>query len=234
ARVVMLSSPSSSRPVPTTSTASGGAATRSIFSRITVTAPVISSTVSPRTRSAINSPPICEGVASPDIMRSKPRAASSRVSEAPVAALAMSVLKSSVTVASLGRAAAHLAPRTPVAVGVPGSGQVEEILQNDVAMLGRDAFRMELHAVHRQGLVREPHDQSVIGFGHGRQLVRHGGAIDDQRMIARGLERAVDAAEHAAALMLDRRQLAMHRDRRPHHLAAEDLPDRLVAEADPE
>ena len=42
------------------------------------TAPVISSTVSPRTRSAINSPPICEGVASPDIMLSKADAASSR------------------------------------------------------------------------------------------------------------------------------------------------------------
>src|SRR5690242_12669693 len=158
--------------------ASGGAATRSIFSRIAVTAPVISSTVSPRTRSAISSPPICEGVASPDIMRSKPRAASSRVSEAPVAALAMSALKSSVTVASLCRAAARLAPRPTVGIGVPGCGQVKEVLQNDMAVLGRDAFGMELHAVHRQGLVRETHDQPVVGLSHGRQLVGHGGAID--------------------------------------------------------
>ena len=82
------------------SMASAGAVTRSIFSRIAVTAPVISSTVSPRTRSAIRRPPICDGVASPDIMRSKPRAASSRVSVAPVAALAISPLKSSVTFAS--------------------------------------------------------------------------------------------------------------------------------------
>ena len=79
--------------------ASGGALTRSIFSRMTVTAPVISSTVSPRTRSAISRPPICEGVASPDIMRSKPCAASSRVSAAPVATLAISALKSSLTLA---------------------------------------------------------------------------------------------------------------------------------------
>src|SRR5215510_16293025 len=156
--------------------ASGGAATRSIFSRITVTAPVISSTVSPRTRSAIKNPPICEGVASPDIMRSKPRAASSRVSEAPVAALAMSALKSSVTVASLCRAAARLVPRPPL--GVPGGGQVEKILQDDMAVLGRDAFRMELHAVHRQGLVCQTHDQLVIGLGDSRQLVGHGGTID--------------------------------------------------------
>src|SRR5262245_15054777 len=189
--------------------ASGGADTRSILSRITVTAPVISSTVSPRTRSAIKSPPICEGVASPDIMRSKPRAASSRVSEAPVAALAMSALKSSVTVASLGRAAARLAPRPPVGVGVPGHGQIEEILQNDMAVLGRDAFRMELHAMHREGLVCEAHDQLVIGLGDSCQLVRHGATIDHQRMVARGLEWAVDAAEYATALVLDHRQLAM-------------------------
>jgi hypothetical protein len=50
------------------SMASAGASTRSIFSRMISTAPVISSTVSPRTRSAISNPPIWAGVASPDIM----------------------------------------------------------------------------------------------------------------------------------------------------------------------
>jgi hypothetical protein len=67
------------------------------LARIVVTAPVISSTVSPRTRNAISRPPICDGVASPDIMRSKALAASSRVRLAPVATLAMSDLKSSAT-----------------------------------------------------------------------------------------------------------------------------------------
>ena len=70
-----------------------GASTRSILARMAVTAPVISSTVSPRTRNAISRPPICEGVASPDIMLSNAAAASSRVSVAPVATLAMSALK---------------------------------------------------------------------------------------------------------------------------------------------
>ena len=79
AQVETLNEPEPSPPVPTTSTASAGASTRSILARIAVTAPVISSTVSPRTRSAISRPPICEGVASPDIMRSKADAASSRV-----------------------------------------------------------------------------------------------------------------------------------------------------------
>ena len=100
AQVEILKEPEASPPVPTTSIASGGAATRSIFSRIAVTAPVISSTVSPRTRSAMSSAPICEGVASPDIIVSNPRAASSRLSVAPVAALAINPLSSSVTLRS--------------------------------------------------------------------------------------------------------------------------------------
>ena len=96
AQVETLTEPEPSPPVPTMSTASAGASTRSIFPRIAATAPVISSTVSPRTRSAINSPPICEGVASPDIMLSKAEAASSRDSVAPVATLPMIDLRSSI------------------------------------------------------------------------------------------------------------------------------------------
>src|SRR5262249_33656890 len=88
--------PEPSPPVPTMSIASGGAVTRSILERIAETAPVISSTVSPRTRSAINNPPICEGVASPDIRLSKAEAASSRDSVAPVATLPMIDLRSSI------------------------------------------------------------------------------------------------------------------------------------------
>ncbi len=88
----MLNEPEASPPVPTTSMASGGALTRSILARIAVTAPVISSTVSPRTRNAINSAPICDGVASPAIICSKAPAASSRLSVAPVATLPIRAL----------------------------------------------------------------------------------------------------------------------------------------------
>src|SRR3954462_13695363 len=96
AQVETLTEPDPSPPVPTTSTASAGALTRSILARIADTAPVISSTVSPRTRNAINSPPICEGVASPDIMLSNADAASWRVNVAPVATFPISDLKSSI------------------------------------------------------------------------------------------------------------------------------------------
>src|SRR4051794_31105845 len=96
AQVETLTEPEPSPPVPTTSTASAGALTRSILARIADTAPVISSTVSPRTRSAISKPPICDGVASPDIMLSNADAASWRVKVAPVATLPISDFKSSI------------------------------------------------------------------------------------------------------------------------------------------
>src|SRR5262249_36592031 len=53
-------------------------------------------------------------------------------------------------------------------------------------------------------------------------------------MIACRLEGRIDAAEDASPGMADRRELAMHRRRRPHHLAAEGGADRLMAEADAE
>jgi hypothetical protein len=67
----------------------GGASTGSILARMVATAPEISSTVSPRTRSAIRKPPIWVGVASPDIIRSKAARASSKERGLPLPALAM-------------------------------------------------------------------------------------------------------------------------------------------------
>ena len=66
------------------------------------------------------------------------------------------------------------------------------------------------------------------------EIGRHAGAVDHQRMVARRLERPVDAAEDAGAFVLDERELAVHRHRRAHHLAAEDLADGLMTEADAE
>src|SRR5437762_1590742 len=53
-------------------------------------------------------------------------------------------------------------------------------------------------------------------------------------MIARRLERPVDAAENALALMRDLRELAVHRGWRAHDLPAERLADRLQPKADAE
>ena len=79
------------------SIASGGALTLSILARMAATAPVISSTVSPRTLSAMRNPPIWEGVTSPDSIASNALSASLRVSVAPAATLAIRGLKDSIS-----------------------------------------------------------------------------------------------------------------------------------------
>src|SRR4029077_4312100 len=147
--------------------ASGGAATFCILARMVVTAPVISSTVSPRSRRPINRPPICDGVASPDIMWSNALADSSRVSVAPVATLPMSALKSSML--------SSVRLRAPAGLCVPRGGKVEKILQNRVAVFRRDALGVKLHPVHRQRLVRSAHHQAVPGFrGDGERVGQRG------------------------------------------------------------
>jgi hypothetical protein len=76
------------------SIAPSGASTGNMRARIAPTAPTISSTVSPRTRSAIRKPPICDGVAAPDMMISKAARASSRLSASRAATLATNGFKS--------------------------------------------------------------------------------------------------------------------------------------------
>src|SRR3982074_3556112 len=223
--------------------ASGGASTRSIFERIADTAPVISSMVSPRTRIAIKRPPICEGVASPDIMRSNAMAACSRLNEAPLAACPISALRS-MPVPSMRRARARrrlrrfgaplrrLGAHTPV--GIPLGREREKILQHEMPVLGGDAFGMELHAVNGQRPMGEAHHQAVGSFRRHLEVARHRVAVDHERMVARRPERAVDAAKDALAAMADLGQLAMHRQGRAHDVTPESLADRLMAETDAE
>src|SRR4029077_1970868 len=169
AQVDILNEPEASPPVPTTSTAPGGAFTPSILARMVVTAPVISSTVSPRTRNAINNPPIWEGVASPDIMRSKAEAASCRVRVALVATLAMSALKSSAIVgASRRRVQRGRCARRDRALStlcVPVGGDVQKILEHQMAVLGGNAFRVKLNTVYRQVRMHQSHHQLIVRFG---------------------------------------------------------------------
>ena len=100
--VEMLTLCELSPPVPTMSMAPSGASTRSILARMVATAPEISLTVSPRTRSAIRKPPIWPGVASPDMMMSKASRASSKDSALPVATLAIWVFSALILVEGLG------------------------------------------------------------------------------------------------------------------------------------
>src|SRR5208283_706468 len=58
--------------------------------------------------------------------------------------------------------------------------------------------------------------------------------LDDERMIARRLEGPVNAAKDRLAAVQYRRHLAVDRQGRAHHLAAESLADRLMPQADAE
>ena len=67
------------------------------------------------------------------------------------------------------------------------------------------------------------------------KLRRQRGRIDDETVIPRGLDRMRgDAGEQSPPRVLDLIDLAVHQPVGPHDPAAEDLTDRLMAEADPE
>src|ERR1700723_3594852 len=173
AQVDTLTDPEPSPPVPTTSTAPAGASTFSILARTADTAPVISSTVSPRTRSAINRPPNCDGVASPDIIRSKAAAASSRESVAPVATLAMIDLRSSITcfqqnatafgapvLPGLVVRAGHLRKRDFVDAGADRRFQLGDVLGD--LFIGQSALNAFLEFLH---LIRGHVDRRHLDIG---------------------------------------------------------------------
>src|SRR6266550_1705709 len=159
AQVETLTEPEPSPPVPTTSTALPGALTRSIFARMADTAPVISSTVSPRTRSAINSPPICEGVASPDIMLSKADAASSRDSVAPVATFPMIDFRSSIACSIIR--ARHLCEGGLVNGGADIPFKLGDVLRD--LFIGQPALKRLLQLLH---VIRSKVDRRHADIGH--------------------------------------------------------------------
>src|SRR5262249_49999920 len=109
-------------------------------------------------------------------------------------------------------------------------GQFKKISQHQVTVFGGNALRMKLNAMHGQALVHQPHYQTIGGFRIDRKRAWHAGALDNQRMVARCLQRPIDAAKHARAGVADFRYLAM-KGCSAHHLPAKDLTDRLMAEA---
>ena len=115
-----------------------------------------------------------------------------------------------------------------------GVGQVEEIAQDLPAMLARDAFRMKLHPECRAVTVLNAHDEPVVALRADLELGGRARSLDDERVIARRRKGAVQTAEEPARIVRNARHLAVHRRWRAHNVAAERLPDRLMAEADPE
>ena len=88
-------------------------------------------------------------------------------------------------------------------------GQVKEIAEDLSAVLARDALRVELHPIDGAVTVSDGHDETVVGFGAHFEFGRHGRALDDERMIARGLERPVEPAKDPTRVVGDAGHLAV-------------------------
>ena len=93
---------------------------------------------------------------------------------------------------------------------------------------------MELDAVNGMNFMLQAHDDAICGFGSDLDAFRQARTLNRQRMIARHVEPGRQILEHALTRVAHRGQLAMHRQRRAHHLAAESLGDGLMPEADTE
>src|SRR5204862_547727 len=109
-------------------------------------APVISSTVSPRTRSAIRKAPICAGVAAPAVIWSSAVRISSSVSVAPPETFWIRARNSCEGWASIVRLPGGVAEGAHVAAARAESGQ----LQADAGLVGRARARREHDALGRQ------------------------------------------------------------------------------------
>src|SRR5258708_59430 len=113
----------------------------------------ISPSVSPRIRMALSAAPTWAGVGSPLRQAAKNSSALSSDRVPPSARRLSRGLKASdIETASGFRQAPH-------------AGDLEEISQEVVAAFRGDGFRVELHPVHRAGLVLHAHDLAVFGPG---------------------------------------------------------------------
>src|SRR3990170_6526558 len=111
--------------------------------------------------------------------------------------------------------------------------RLQEVAQDVVAHLREDRLRVELHTLDGVAAVAHGHDDAAVGLGGDLQLVlREALALDGQRVVADRLERIGQATEHALALVVYHRRLAVEDLAGARHGAAERLADRLEPQAD--
>lgn len=79
---------------------------------------------------------------------------------------------------------------------------------------------------------RSPMITPIGRTGGDGQRIGQGVGINGQAVVAGGVERVGHTGENAGAVMIDRRDLAMHGHRRAHHPPPENLPDGLMAQTD--
>jgi len=93
---------------------------------------------------------------------------------------------------------------------------------------------VELHSLHIELAMPQPHDQIFLIAGGDLQAIRQAGFLNNQRMITTGGERLGQVGIQAVALVRNLGRFSMHRLRRPYYVAAKYFTDNLVAEADAE
>jgi len=98
-------------------------------------------------------------------------------------------------------------------------------------MLGGDAFRVKLHAVHTQFPVADPLNDPVSTGRRDLKAIGNLSGINGQGMIAGRLEGIGHTGKHACSGVRYFADLAVHGFRRTHDLAAEHLTNALIAEA---
>ena len=208
--VEMLNVWEPSPPVPQVSTSrSGDTSTRAARERSACAAPAISSGVSPLIRSATRSAAICATGALPSSIESSAAADCSRERWTPSTASLM-----------CSRSGHRL--------------HLEEIAEQRLPVGREDRLGVELHAEHRQLAMAQAHDDAVA---RARGDLRARGAASGGRPPANdSARRAAAWARRGRARCRRARSPPPSRDRRPrpHHLAAESLPDALVSQADAE
>ena len=124
-----------------------------------------------------------------------------------------------------------------MACGV-ASLELQEIRKHLLARIREDGFGVELDAFDRMTLVTKAHNKvaaaRVRAGGGDLQAVGQSVGLDDQGMVTRGGERVGETLKNGPAIVGDLAGLAVHDFRRKPHLAAEGLPEALVAQADAE
>lgn len=103
-----------------------------------------------------------------------------------------------------------------------------------MAVLGGDAFGVELHTMDGARFVRQSHDEAVFGFGRDGEAVGQRFPFDDQRMVAGRVKGRWQPGEDALPFMKDGGDFAVARFGRADNLPAKGLPHGLKPQADTE
>ena len=91
---------------------------------------------------------------------------------------------------------------------------------------------MKLYAVDRQVFMAQRHDLSVLCPCCNFEACGQRGRIDDQGVVACGIERRRQSGKEALPTVMDRAYLSMHGTRATHDSSAQTLGDGLMAETD--